>query len=55
MKVINKLGQEVSQNYLGNQSAGKQEYQLNIESLKAGAYFIQAHADKALETIKFTM
>jgi hypothetical protein len=55
LKVINELGQEVNQSYLGNQSAGRQEYQLNIESLKAGSYFIQLYADKAFETLKFTI
>ncbi len=55
LKVMNALGQEVSTVSLGNQSAGKQEYQLNIENLSAGIYFVKLNAGEATETIKLTV
>lgn len=53
--VVNLLGEKVSSVYLGTQSAGKQEYQVNCESLKEGVYFIRLKAGEAIQTTKITV
>ena len=53
--VLNLLGEKVNSFSLGIQSAGKQEYQLNLESLSAGVYFVKLIAGEASETAKMTV
>lgn len=53
--VMNELGEKVNTVSLGSQSAGKQEYELNIEKLSAGVYFIKLRAGEAVETMKLTV
>ncbi len=55
LDIVNELGQKVKSVSLGNQSAGKQEYQLSLESFSAGIYFIRLNAGEASETTKLTI
>ena len=55
IEVVNQLGEKMSVTKLGNQSAGKQEYKLNLESLSAGIYFVKLSAGEASETTKLTV
>lgn len=55
INVINVLGQIVNTVSLGKQSAGKQEYQVNLESLYSGIYFIKINTGEATETVKLTI
>ena len=53
--VMNELGEKVNTVSLGSQSAGKQEYELNIEKLSVGVYFIKLSAGEAVEIMKLTV
>ena len=55
IEVMDGLGKKVSTIALGNQAAGKQEYQLNLESFNAGIYLVKLNAGKTSETIKLTV
>lgn len=55
VEVMNELGEKINVISLGNQSAGKQEYKFNLESLSAGVYFVKLSAGEASETIKLTV
>ena len=55
IEIMNELGQKASTVSLGKQSAGKQEYQINLGSLDAGIYFIKLNADQASEITKLTV
>lgn len=55
IEVVNELGQKISTVSLGNQSAGKQEYQINLESLSAGVYFVKLNAGETRETTKLSI
>jgi hypothetical protein len=52
VEVLNELGQTVKIVSLGNQSSGKHEYQLNVEKLSTGIYFVKLIAGEASETTK---
>lgn len=53
--ILNVLGDKVNTISIGEQSPGKQEYPINIESMKEGVYFIKINAGEAVETIKMTV
>ena len=55
IEVINELGQKINTVSIGDQSAGKQEYLLNLESLSAGNYFVKLNAGDASEITKLTV
>jgi hypothetical protein len=55
MEVINPLGQKINTFSIGKQSAGKQEYQFNLESLSNGVYYIRLITGEAIEAIKLTV
>jgi hypothetical protein len=55
IELMNILGEKVNTTSLGVQSPGKQEYQINVETLKEGVYFIKLNAGEAVETIKITV
>lgn len=50
--ILNMLGEKMSTVSLGMRSAGKQEYQLNFESLFGGIYFVRLVAGEAVQTVK---
>ena len=53
--VLNVLGEKVNTISLGTQTAGKQEYQLNVGSFSKGIYFIKLSAGEATETTKISV
>ena len=53
--ITNILGEKVSTVSLGKQSSGKQEYEIDLESLSAGSYFIKLNAGEVSETTKLTI
>lgn len=55
LEMINVLGEKISTVSLGTQSAGKQEYPINIEFLTEGVYFIKLNAEETSQTVKFTV
>lgn len=55
IEVNNILGEKVSTVSLGKQNAGEHEYQLNLEALSTGSYFIKLNAGKTTETVKVTV
>lgn len=55
IEIMNELGEKVSATSLGNQSPGMQEYELNIETLSVGVYFIKINAGTATQTTKLTV
>jgi hypothetical protein len=55
MDIINQLGQKVNAVSIGKQSAGKHEYQFNMETLSNGVYFIRLTTGEAIEAIKLTV
>ena len=55
IEVLNILGEKINSISLGTQAAGKQEYQINVESLTEGIYFIKLNAGEVVETSKLTV
>ncbi len=55
IEVVNLLGEKVSFVSLGKQSVGKQEYEINLEALSAGSYFIKLNTGETSETVKVTV
>ncbi len=55
IEIMDAIGKEVTTIALGNQSAGKQQYQLNLGSLPAGIYLVKLNAGETNETIRLTV
>ena len=53
--LMNILGEKVNTFSVGTQAPGKQEYQINTESLGEGIYFIKLNAGEATQAVKFTV
>ena len=53
--VINVLGEKVNSIFIGTQSPGKHEYQLNLESLCEGIYFVKLNAGDTTQTISLSV
>ena len=53
--ILNLLGEKVNTISLGTQSAGKQEAQINVESLSKGIYLIRLNAGEATETVQISV
>lgn len=53
--VINILGEKVNSISVGTQSQGKHEYQLNLESLCEGTYFVKLNAGDITQTINLSV
>ena len=53
--VMNVLGEKVSTVSFGKLSAGKQEYEINLESFSVGSYLIKLTAGEANESVKITV
>lgn len=55
IEVMNLLGKKIKTFSLGIQSAGKQEYQINLESLSNGLYFTRLTAGEISEIVEVTV
>ena len=55
IEVTNLLGETVRVVSLGKQSSGKQLYEMNLETLSVGSYFIKLNAGEMSETMKVTV
>ncbi|MEO6902305.1 MAG: T9SS type A sorting domain-containing protein [Bacteroidia bacterium] len=55
IQVMDVVGKTVKMVALGNQSSGKQEYQLNLELLTSGIYLVKLNAGETTETFKLTV
>ncbi|TND08425.1 MAG: hypothetical protein FD123_2221 [Bacteroidetes bacterium] len=55
IEITDILGKKVSAASPGKQTAGKQEYEISIQSLAAGVYYIKLLAGSASETVKLTV
>ncbi|TAL56860.1 MAG: T9SS type A sorting domain-containing protein [Bacteroidetes bacterium] len=55
IELMNILGERVNAIFSGVQFPGKQEYQINVESLSEGIYFIKIDAGGLTQTVKLTV
>lgn len=53
--LLNILGEKVNTFSVGTQTPGKHEYQLNMESLSEGVYFVKLNVGDLSQTVKFTV
>jgi hypothetical protein len=53
--ILTILGEKVNSISVGTQSPGKHEYQLNLESLSEGTYFVKLNVGDATQTIKLSV
>jgi len=53
--LMNVLGEKINTVSVGTQSPGKHEYQMNMESLSEGIYFVKLNAGEQSQTVKVTV
>jgi hypothetical protein len=55
IELINQLGQVLSLVNLGKMTAGKHEYDLNLQAFASGIYFVTLNAGEANETVRLAL
>lgn len=55
IEITNILGETVKSISIGKQSAGIQSYEINLESLSVGSYFIKLNTGESFEIVKVTI
>ncbi len=53
--IVNVTGEKIISVSLGVQAAGKQEYDINLESLSSGIYFAKLYEGETSESVKLTV